>query len=382
MSDERPDPARSRPQRQLDWKGFRAAMLTTLAATAAGWPLYHGLRVPNEPHAPAVENTNVLMLYLLGVLWVATRHSRGAAILASLLGVAAFDLCFVPPYLRFVVHDPQYIVTFAVMLLTALTISTLTHRVREQADAARRAWERLEAERLRNTLLSAVSHDLRTPLSAITGSVSSLTETGDRLAPEARTEMLQTIAAEAERMERLINNLLDMTRLESGGLVLKKEWQPLQEVVGSALHHLDRQLRGREIKLSVPADMPLVLIDAVAIEQVLVNLLHNALEYTPASAPIEITATAATDEVTLAVADQGPGLPPGTEQRLFEKFYRAPVSVGQTRVGVGLGLAICKGIIEAHGGRIIAGNRPGGGGAIFSFALPRVGAAPLLKNEE
>src|SRR5205823_3732497 len=156
---------------------------------------------------PRLANTNVLMLYLLGVLWIATRYSRGAAVFASLLGVAAFDFCFVTPYLTFNVADEQYLVTFAVMLVAALTISTLTHRVRVQSEAARAAWERVETEFLRNTLLSGVSHELRTPLAAITGAASTLIETPEHLSSDSRGEMLATIYDEAERMERLINNL-------------------------------------------------------------------------------------------------------------------------------------------------------------------------------
>jgi two-component system, OmpR family, sensor histidine kinase KdpD len=218
-------------RRPIDWRGFAVAVAVVAAATGGGWPLYHRLHV---------ADTNVLMLYLLGVLWVATRHSRGAAVLASVLGVLAFDFTFVPPYYRLDVADRQYVVTFAVMLLTALTIGTLVHRERARAAEARLAWERAESEFLRNTLLAGVSHDLRTPLAAIVGSSSALIEMGDRASPQTRGEMLDTIYAEAERMERLITNLLDMTRLESGGLVLNRQWQPVQEVVGSALRHLDR----------------------------------------------------------------------------------------------------------------------------------------------
>jgi two-component system sensor histidine kinase KdpD len=248
------------------------------------------------------------------------------------------------------------------------------------ADEAMAAWERVEAEFLRNTLLSGVSHDLRTPLAAITGAVSSLTETGDSLPPPARADMLQTIHTEAERMERLINNLLDMTRLEAGGLVLKKEWQPLQEVVGSALRQLDRRLRGREVTVDLPRGLPLVRIDAVAVEQVLVNLIDNALEYTPASSPLEITGRDGDGgELVVDVADRGPGLPAGAEKRVFEKFFRAPVDGGGPRRGIGLGLAISRGIVEAHGGKICASNRPGGG-AVFRFTLPRDGTPPVLDD--
>jgi two-component system sensor histidine kinase KdpD len=248
------------------------------------------------------------------------------------------------------------------------------------AEEAKAAWERVEAEFVRNTLLSGVSHDLRTPLAAITGAVSSLTETGESLPPEARREMLDTIYEEAGRMERLVNNLLDMTRLESGGLVLKREWQPLQEVVGSALRHLDRRLSGREVRADLPPDLPLVQIDGVAVEQVLVNLIDNAIEYTPADVAVEIVGRAAAEGgVVVEVADRGPGLPPGTEQRVFDKFFRARTAGGQARLGVGLGLAICRGIVGAHGGTITAANRPGGG-AVFRFTLPSTGRPPAVDN--
>ncbi|HMB96172.1 MAG TPA: DUF4118 domain-containing protein, partial [Tepidisphaeraceae bacterium] len=144
----------------FDWKGYAWAIGVTVLSTAIGWLPYHGPHWPSETHEPFLADSNVLMLYLLGVLWVAGRFSRGAAIAASILAVAAFDYCFVHPYLTFDVADRQYLITFAVMLLTALIISTLTHRVRQHAQAAKEAWERAEAEFLRNTLLSGVSHDL------------------------------------------------------------------------------------------------------------------------------------------------------------------------------------------------------------------------------
>jgi two-component system sensor histidine kinase KdpD len=243
------------------------------------------------------------------------------------------------------------------------------------AEEARAAWERVEAEFLRNTLLSGVSHELRTPLAAITGAASTLTEGGDRLPPGVRAEMLDTIEAEAERMERLITNLLDMTRLESGGLAVKRAWQPLQEVIGSTLRHLDRRLRGRTVTTDLPADLPLLLIDEVALEQVLANLLDNAVEFAPADQPIGIAARAGADEVVVEVADRGPGLPAGIERRVFEKFFRARPA--ESRRGIGLGLAIAKGIVEAHGGRISAGNRPGGG-AVFRFTIPCTAAPPVI----
>jgi K+-sensing histidine kinase KdpD len=341
------------------WRGYAAAFAIVIGATLIGWPLYHYWKL---------NNTNILMLYLLGVLWTAMRYTRGAAVVASVFSVLAFDLMFVPPYFRLNVENEQYLFTFAVMLVTALVISQLTHRVRVQSEETRTAWERAEAEFLRNTLLSGVSHELRTPLAAITGAASTLLETSDGLSAESRREMLDMVLSESERMERLVTNLLDMTRLESGGLRLRKEWVPLAEVIGSALHHIDRRLHGRQIDINVPDDLPMVQIDSVGIERVLVNLLDNAIEYTPADSPIDISAHVADGKLSVSVADHGPGLPEGTENRVFEKFFRAHVS--ESRRGIGLGLAICRSIVEAHGGKISAGSNPGGGGALFRFTLP------------
>jgi K+-sensing histidine kinase KdpD len=358
----------SKPVAKRQFHSILAAVLAVAAATALGWPLHHKLHL---------ANTNVLMLYLLGVLWIATHYTRTAAVVASVLGVAAFDFTFVEPYYTLSVHDQQYVFTFIGMLLTALTISTLTHHALAREQEARAAWERVEAEFLRNTLLSGVSHELRTPLAAITGSASALIESDERLSASARGEMLETIYAEAERMDRLITNLLDMTRLESGGLSLKKEWQPIQEVIGSALHHADRRLQGRRVTTHLAPDLPLLAVDAVAIEQVLINLLDNAVDHTPPQTPIDISASRQDDAVAIEVADEGPGLKPGTEERIFQKFVR--VDCGANRHGFGLGLTICKGIIEAHGGKIGARNRSGGG-VVFRFTLPAGTDAPQVDS--
>jgi len=367
-----------------DVAGYAWAVGAVATATAVGWLLSYGPRLPQGGVRPHLDNSNVLMLYLLGVLWIATRYSRGAAVVASLLGVAAFDFCFVPPYLTFSVADKKEIVTFVVMLLTALTISTLTHRARAHSEAARQAWERVETEFIRNTLLSGVSHELRTPLAAITGATSTLIEAGAQLPDASRAELLDTIYAEAERMDRLIGNLLEMTRLESGELRIAPDWVSLQELIGSALHRLERPLAARDVRIDVPDGLPLVRVDGVAIEQVIVNLIDNALQYTPAGTPIEIVVRRADGDgnaegsVTLEVADRGPGLPPGAEHRVFEKFFRSHAAPrGARGRGIGLGLAICRAIVEAHGGRIVAENRSGGG-AVFRLTLPQRGAPPVV----
>jgi K+-sensing histidine kinase KdpD len=362
---------------QASIRGYAQAVLAVTIATVLGWPLYHGFHLPDDRRQPILTDTNILMLYLLAVLWVATRQRQREAIVASLLSVGAFDFCFTHPYLSFNVADEQYLITFSVMLLTAIVISTLTARVRQQSEAARLAWERAEAEFLRNTLLSAVSHDLRTPVAGITGAATTLIEAGARLSSQSRSELLETIATEAQMMEQRINNLLNMTRLDAGGVAVTREWQHIQEVVGAALRSLARRLGNRPVRTRIDSDLPLVYIDGPAIEQVVFNLIDNVLEHTAADSPIDIEARAGVDELVLSVADHGPGLPAGAEQRIFEKFFRAPSGVKKSARGLGLGLAICKGIVEAHGGALSAGNRPGGG-AIFCLILPLKELAPQV----
>jgi two-component system, OmpR family, sensor histidine kinase KdpD len=245
------------------------------------------------------------------------------------------------------------------------------------AEESRVAQVRIEKEQLRSSLLSSVSHDLRTPLAAITGTLSGLLEDEGQIDSGTRRELLQAVYEEVERLTRLVNNLLDMMRLESGAVTARKEWHLLEEVVGTALAHLEERLQGRAVDVRLPPDLPLVEMDAVLIEQVLVNLLDNAVKYTPPGAPIEVIARRSDGAIEVSVADRGPGLPPGDGQRVFEKFYRGQPS---TTRGVGLGLAICKAIVETHGGAIWAENRPGGG-AIFLFTLPATTLPPEVSAD-
>jgi two-component system sensor histidine kinase KdpD len=248
---------------------------------------------------------------------------------------------------------------------TALVLER-TRLAREAQEAAFRA----ESERLKDSLLRSVSHDLRTPLGTITGGASSLADPSSPLTPEARRELAQSIWIEAERLNRLVGNLLNMSRLETGTMRVQKEWHPIDEVVGAALNRLERTLRDRPVEIEIPHDLPLVPIDGVLVEQVLVNLIENAAKFTPAGSPIAIRARVQGDAVLVEVADRGPGILAGWEERIFTKFQQSrDADPLQERRGVGLGLAICKGFIEAHGGKIHAANRPGGG-AMFVFSLP------------
>ena len=240
------------------------------------------------------------------------------------------------------------------------------------ADEAQASQVRMETERLRNSLLSSVSHDLRTPLATITGAATTILESGSRLDQRTQHELLESVREEADRLNHLVQNLLEMTRLESGALELRRDWHSLEEVVGAALGRLAKSLGTRRVTVSIPPDLPLVAIDDVLIEQVLVNLLDNAIKYTPPDSAIRILVTATDQRVTVEVADHGPGLPKGQEARVFEKFYRA---ASDSRRGAGLGLAICRGVVLAHGGRIWAHNLPEGGVA-FLFSLPLADPPP------
>lgn len=489
-------------------RGYAAAVAGVVATTALSLAL---LRV--------MAPTNIAMLYLLNVVGVALWFGRAPAALTALLGVAAFDFCFVEPRWSFAVGDAQYLVTFAVLLLVGLVIGQLAAGLQAQARAARererrvrglyamsrdlgaalvpeqvaeiaarflraefgvasavlapplaapagrevlavlpgagvqpdlgvaqwafdhgqpagqgtgtlpaspclmlpltapmrlrgvlaveaagRRWlpderelldtcaaliaislERIhyievaqqstlqiEGERLRNSLLTAVSHDLRTPLAALVGLADALRLTS--LQPQ-QAEVADAMRRSALRMSALVANLLDMARLQAGAVPLNRQWLPLQEVVGSALAGLDEVLAGRDVAVDLAPDLPLLQLDAVLMERVLVNLLENAVKY--GGRRLRIGARRAGRHVEVDVSDDGPGFPAGREQQLFDKFERGDRE--SATPGVGLGLAICKAIVEAHGGRIGAHN-VAMGGACVRIELP-LGEPPLEGRE-
>jgi two-component system sensor histidine kinase KdpD len=246
---------------------------------------------------------------------------------------------------------------------------------------AHEAQMQAQTEHLRSSLLSSVSHDLRTPLAAIAGAASSLLDGMPGQDASARRELLQTVVDESHRLARLVDNLLDMTRLESGDVRLNRQWHVLEEIVGSALVRLRRELDHHVVHVEIAGDLPLVHVDGVLMEQVLVNLLENAARYTPRGAKIEIDARHEAGQIQIRVADNGPGIPPGSELRVFEKFYRGDAATADSRRGVGLGLAICQAIVEAHRGRISARNRFEGGSE-FLITLPCEKTAPPVILDE
>lgn len=505
-------PTYPRLEPRHNWLNYGWGLLAVAICTMLAWLMY-----------PYFDLMNLIMVYLLGVAIIATRGGRGPSLLALILSMVAFDFFFIEPRFSLFVADPQFLLTFAIMLVVGLLISTLTVRVRQQAEiacqrerrtaalyglsrelASKRGLKNLpqiavrhiaevfdsqtivllpdqngqltvhtgdpnrfqfdanerqvaqwvyehrqtaglgtntlakarglyfpltasqrtvgvlgvrpaqpervltteqfhllqtfanqtalaierallaeeaqyariqvETERLRNTLLSTVSHDLRTPLATISDAASRLLEDQEPVDPATQHDLLQIIYAEADRLNRLLTNLLDMTRLESGAVQLNKEWQALEEIVGTALNRLERYLHDHPITIQLAPDLPPVLIDSIMIEQVFINLLENVIKYTAGGSPIDISARATDTEVIVDVADRGPGFRPEEVDHVFDRFYRAQPA---THGGTGLGLAVCRAIVEAHGGRIWAENRPGGG-AVFSFTIPIEEVPPAL----
>jgi two-component system sensor histidine kinase KdpD len=238
------------------------------------------------------------------------------------------------------------------------------------AEQARRAEVLQAAEKLQTALLNSITHDLRTPLVSIVGALSSLQEDSVQLAPTDRRALVDNALGEAERLNRLVGNLLDMTRIEAGSLRVRREPCDVQDLIGAAVEQLDRRLAGRAVTIDVPPEMPLVSMDFVLMEQVLVNLLDNAIKYSRSGTPIDVRAGMAGAGAWLQVADRGQDIPVEDLERVFDKFYR----IGQRGAvgGTGLGLSICRGIVEAHGGCIWAMNRDGGG-TVMTVQLPLQG---------
>jgi len=227
----------------------------------------------------------------------------------------------------------------------------------------------VQSEQLRNSLLNSISHDLRTPLSTIAVTASTLLDESAMTDESARRDGLQTVVDESRRLGRQVENLLEMARLNSGVIRSHAEWEAVEELVEAALGRLRRELEGRTIRVRIDKDFPPLWVAGELMEKVFVNLLENAVRYARAESVIEITGVNRMDHVEIVVADDGPGLSPGTESKVFERYFRGRSTVDDGQRGIGLGLAICRSIIQAHGGQIHAANRPSGG-AQFTISLP------------
>jgi len=253
-------------------------------------------------------------------------------------------------------------------------------------DRARLRQEGLQIEVLQRTdtlraaLLSSISHDLRTPLASIKASASSLLQDDVQWSDEERRSFALAIEREADRLNRLVANLLDMSRIEGGALKPEKEWYPIDELIHDVLGHMQPLLLDRVVQTSIPDDLPPVQLDYLEIEQVLTNLIENAVRYTPSDSPIDVSVQTEGDQMLISVADRGPGIPTADLERVFDKFYRVLGRMAKRPTGSGLGLAVSKGLVEAHGGRIWAENREGGG-SVFRFTLPLKKKRERIKDE-
>jgi two-component system sensor histidine kinase KdpD len=307
-----------------------------------------------------LEPANLVMFYLLAVVFVAIRWGQGPAIVTSILSVLSFDFFLVPPYLTLSVDRIQYVFTFIGLLIVGLVISTLASKMREQVIQR-------QTEKLQTALLNSISHDLRTPLSSITGSLTALLDSDSGLDDAIRKELLETAFEESDRLNRLVINLLDMTRMEAGALRISRKPCELRDVLGASLEQLKEKIGPRNIRIDIPRDFPEISVDFLFMMKVFFNLIDNALKYSPVDTPIDIKAAVFKDKVKIEIKDQGIGIPKGDLKHIFEKFYR--VARPQQVMGTGLGLSICKGIIEAHGGQISAQNNLDRG-ATFIITIP------------
>ncbi|MDB5337179.1 MAG: Osmosensitive channel His kinase sensor [Planctomycetaceae bacterium] len=336
------------------WSTRNSPAIDTNLSAVATWSFEH-----NKPCGRGTEtlpNVGALVVPLSG-------SQRTAGVLIG-WGAAA-ELWSLP-------DSRRHLETAAGLIALALERDRLTIEARQsELDA--------ESERLRNVLLNSLSHDLRTPLAVIAGASSSLLQRSAGAVSGLDRELLQTIYEESDRLSKLIDSLLQITRIEAGGVHVQKEWNVPEEVLGAAIRRVQQQFPRRVFELEVPPDLPLVPMDAVLIEQVCFNLLENACRYSPVETHIQLTASIVGADLQICVADRGPGLATDELERVFQKFYRgSAVPLGDQR-GAGLGLAICQAIIMAHHGTIRAENRQGGG-ALFSLTLPRGDNPPMITD--
>ncbi len=348
-----------------------------------------------------INSATVGLGFLLVVLFVAIVWGSKPALLASVLGMLSFNFFFLPPFYTLTIADPQNWVTVTAFFITAVAVGQLSARARrraEEAEAGRREIRRLyeelrdaferasEAEalrrneRLKSALLDAVTHDLRTPLTAIKASATLLledremTEPAETLAPEEQQLLLKVITREADKLDRFVEGIVDLARIEAGELELFRNWGAVDEIIDAALTRAESLTSEHVVTIRLDDELPSVRVDARAVAEVVYTLVENATKYSPAGTRITIEATRASDEtVQIAVEDQGPGIPLNLRERVFERFFQAaePGLLNQGRAsGLGMGLAIARGIVEAHGGHIWIESAPGGHGTRVIFTVP------------
>jgi len=323
---------------------------------------------------------DVAMIYLLGVVAVSSRFSWMHSITAVFLSVALTNFLFVPPFYTFHVENIRSVITFIVMFIVGTVVTWLSVSLRKhneemkikEAEKTRFMQQneenriRSEKEKLKNDLLSSIAHDLRTPLSSISGTASVLLQKMNDIKDDTRSDMLKTISDEAFRLGRLVENILNITKLESTDFVVKKVWYPLEEIIGSAVSRVEKLYKDRELRISIPDEMIMIKVDPILIEQVIINLLENAAKYSFEKTSITVYAEVSDNLVVVGVVDKGPGVKETNIPEIFEKFQQFR-SNSDMNSGSGIGLSVCKAIIKVHKGLIFAENTPDGFKVAFSL---------------
>jgi len=351
--------------------GFATAV--TAGAVLAGFALRSVLPV-----------ASLALVFVCAVLFVALRSSKGVAIYTAVMSSLAYNFFFTEPHRSFQINSPSDVAAVLTFFVAALAVGHLAGRQREQAASLEAARVAGETERLRTALLSSVSHDLRSPLASVIGAASSLTAYGDSLSDADRRELLESIRSESERLDRYIQNLLDMTRLGSGPMKLQRDWVALEEILGSALARLRKLFPSIEVVAELAPSLPPLFVHPALVEQALFNVLENAAKFSPEGAPLRLHARREGDRLLLDVTDRGPGIPEEERRRIFDLFYSAARGDrgGGAARGSGLGLTIVRGMVGAHGGKVEALPGEGGTGTTIRMSLPLAEPPGAASEEE
>lgn len=382
-------------------EGYAVGALGIAAVTAALAPFHD-----------QINSTTVSLALLLVVLFTASIWGSRPAFVASALGALCYNFFFLPPVWTFTIADSQNWVALTAFLIVALTVgqlSKIAHKRAEEAEARRREIENLyeqlqqaferesqaeavrRSERLKSALLDAVTHDLRTPLTSIKASVTTLLteeEIGEEFSKEsreaeaeaaldgeARHELLEVIDEETDRLNRFVESLVEMARIEAGDLRLRRRWSVADEIVSAAIERAAPLVRERQVIVEIEKELPVARVDSNAVAEVVYNLIENAAKYSPQNGVITIAAHRAPDEmIEISVADEGRGIPFELRERVFDKFFRIETNAADestaNTTGTGMGLAIARGIVEAHGGKIWIADGLQGRGASVHLTLP------------
>lgn len=313
---------------------------------------------------------NIITLYLLAVLLASlVTTSRICSLINSMLSVLIFNFFFTVPQFTLHAYEKGYPVTFAVMFIASWITSTLAMRVKEHAQKAAEAELLAQKEKLRANLLRSISHDLRTPLTSISGNASNLLSNSESFDDETKRQIYSDIYDDSMWLINLVENLLSVSRMEDGKMIMHIQTELMDEIVTEALHHIDKRSSNHSIKVISEEDFILAKIDGKLIVQVIINIVDNAIKYTEEGTEISIYYKKDREWIIVDIADTGKGIADSEKERVFEMFFTGSNTIADNRRSIGLGLFLCKSIIQAHGGEIcLLDNKPTG--SIFRFTVP------------